>query len=82
MALVLKKKKKKNPPANTGNVGLIPGLERSPGKGNILQYSCLGNPMDRATSWATVHVVSRVRHNLTTNQQQYCTAQRNIVTVL
>ena len=33
---VKKKKKKKNPTANTGNVGLIPGLERSPGKGNIL----------------------------------------------
>ena len=41
----------KNPPANTrdtGDAGLIPGLERSPGEGhgNPLQYSCLGNPMD------------------------------------
>ena len=36
----------KNPPANVGDVGLIPGLERSPGEGNgnPLQYSCLGNP--------------------------------------
>ena len=42
----------KNPPANaqaTGDVGLIPGLGRSPGgiNGNPFQYSCLQNPMDR-----------------------------------
>ena len=42
----------KNPPANagdTGDVGLIPGLGRSLGgrNSNPLQYSCLGNPMDR-----------------------------------
>ena len=39
----------KNLPANAGDVGLIPGSRRSPGKGNgdPLQYSCLGNPMDR-----------------------------------
>ena len=34
---------------NAGDAGLIPGSERSPGEGddNSLQYSCLGNPMDR-----------------------------------
>ena len=39
----------KNPPANAGDTGSIPGLGRSPGDGNgsPLQYSCLGNPMDR-----------------------------------
>ena len=40
----------KNPPANAGDVGSIPGrLGRSPegGNGNPLQYSFLGNPMDR-----------------------------------
>ena len=39
----------KNLPASTGNTGLIPGLERSPGEGNsnLFQYPCLGNPMDR-----------------------------------
>ena len=39
----------KNLPANAGDVGLIPGLGRSPGEenGNLLQYSCLGNPMAR-----------------------------------
>ena len=38
----------KNPPANVGDMILIPGLERSPGDGtgNPLQYSCLGNPID------------------------------------
>ena len=39
----------KNPPANTGDKGSVPGLGRSPaeGNGNPLQYSCLGNSMDR-----------------------------------
>ena len=49
----------KNPPANAGEAGLIPGLGRSPGggNGNPLQYSCLGNPMDRGAWLATVHGV-------------------------
>ena len=39
----------KNLSANAGNEGLIPGWGRSPGEGNgnLLQYSCLENPMDR-----------------------------------
>ena len=51
----------KNPPANAGDVGLIPGSGRSPGEGNgnPLQYSCLGNPMDREAWWATVHGVTK-----------------------
>ena len=50
----------KNLPANAGDVGSIPGLERSPGegKGNPLQYSCLENFMDRGSWWATVHRVT------------------------
>ena len=38
----------KNPPANGGDVGLIPESGRPPGGGNSnpLQYSCLDNPMD------------------------------------
>ena len=45
---------------NAGDPGSIPGLERSPGEGhgNPLQYSCLENPMDRGTCWATVHGVT------------------------
>ena len=47
----------KNLPAFTGDTESSPGLGRSPGerKRNPLQYSCLGNHMDRATWWATVH---------------------------
>ena len=39
----------KNPPANSGDVGSIPGSRRSPGEGNgnSFQYSCLGNPMNK-----------------------------------
>ena len=39
----------KNPPANAGDTISIPGLGRSPreGNGNPVQYTCLGNPMDR-----------------------------------
>ena len=33
------------------------------GNGNLLQYSCLKNPMDRGDWWATVHGVPRVQHN-------------------
>ena len=46
---------------NAGDLGLIPGSERSPGEGNgnPLQYSCLGNPMDRGAWWATVHGVTK-----------------------
>ena len=46
----------KNPPANLGDLSLIPGSGRSPGEGNgnPLQYSCLENPMDRGAWWATV----------------------------
>ena len=42
-------KKKKNLPAKTGDLGLKPGLGRSPGFGNgtPIQYTCLGNPIDR-----------------------------------
>ena len=54
----------KNPPANAGGPGSIPGSGRSPegGNGNPLQYSCQDNPMDRKAWWATVHRVTRVRH--------------------
>ena len=50
----------KNLPANAGDIGLIPGLGRYPGggNGNPLQYSCLGNPMNRGTSRATVYRIS------------------------
>ena len=45
---------------SAGDPGLIPRMGRSPGEGNgnPLQYSCLGNPMDRGAWWATVHGVT------------------------
>ena len=44
-----------------GDAVLIPGLGRSPeeGNGNLLQYSCLGNPMDREAWWTAVHGVTK-----------------------
>ena len=53
---------------NAGDLGLIPDSGRSAGEGNgyPLQCSCLENPMDRGEWQATVHVVTRVRHNLAT----------------
>ena len=46
---------------NVGDLGLIPGLGRSPGggHGNPLQYSCLENPMDRGAWRATVQGVTK-----------------------
>ena len=54
----------KNPPDSAGDsrgMGLIPGLGRSPGEGNsnVLQYSCLENPMGREAWRATVHGVTK-----------------------
>ena len=44
-----------------GNPGLIPGLGRPPAEGNdnSLQYSCLGNPLDRGAWWATLHGLAK-----------------------
>ena len=46
---------------NMGDLGLKHGSTRSPGEGNSnpLQYSCLGNLMNRGAWWATVHVVAK-----------------------
>ena len=62
----------KNPPGNTGAMDLIPGLGRSPeeGNGNSLQYSCLGNSMDRGAWWATVHG-SQKRHDCTLGNHSF-----------
>ena len=60
----------KNLPASAGDikdVGSIPGLGRLPGEGdgNLLQYSCLENPMDREAWQATLHGVSKSRTEVT-----------------
>ena len=54
----------KNSPANTrdtGDMGSIPRWAISPGvgDGNLLQNSCLENPMDRGAWWPTVHGVAK-----------------------
>ena len=54
----------RNPPANaadTRDAASTAGLGRSPGVGNsnLLQFSCLKNPLDRGAWWATVHRVTK-----------------------
>ena len=54
----------KNPPANAKDArdsGSIPGSGKSPGggNGNLLQYPCLGNPMDRGAWQVTTHGVAK-----------------------
>ena len=71
----------KNPPANAEDMGLIPGLGRSPGvgNGNPLQYSCLTNPMGRGALWATVHRVAKSRtwlsNRTTATLAAYCPSE-------
>ena len=50
-----------NPPVNAGDAGSIPasGISSGEGNGNPLQYSCLGNPMDRGTWQAIFHGVAK-----------------------
>ena len=56
----------KDPPATAGDVGSIPGSGRSSGEGNgnLLQYSCLGNPKDRGAWQAVVHGVTKSQTQL------------------
>ena len=56
----------KNLPANAGDLGSIPGLGRSlgEGNGNLLQYSCLDNPMDRGAWRATLHPITKSQAQL------------------
>ena len=55
----------KEPTCNVGDLGLISGLERSPGeqKGYPLQYSYLENSIDGGAWQTTVHRVARVKHD-------------------
>ena len=63
VAQMVKKKKKKNLPANAGNAVSVPGSGRCPeeGNGNPFQYSCQDNPMNRGAWWATVCGVAESR---------------------
>ena len=57
--------------SNAGDAGLIPGSRRSPGEGNgnPLQYSCLGNPLDRGAGQAAVHGARKESDTTATKQQ-------------
>ena len=76
----------KNPPTNAGNMGLIPGSERSPGEGNgnPLQYSCLKNLMDRGALWSACSPwgCKRIQHDLVTKEQPLFSAPFTEETVL
>ena len=63
----------KNPAADAGDLGSIPRSGRSPGEGNgdLLQYSCLGNPTDRGPWWATAHGVAESDTARVTEQQYW-----------
>ena len=63
----------KEPTCNIGDTGSVPGLGRSPGGGNDnpLQYSCLGNPVDRGNWWDySPQDCKRVGHGSATRQEQ------------
>ena len=82
MALVIK-----NLPANAGDVrdpGLVPGLGRSPGEGtgNPLQDSCLENPVDRGTWWATVRRAAKDQTQLKSLSTHECRAYPQKVDIL
>ena len=70
-----------NPPANAGDMDLIPGSGRSTGggNGNPLQYFCLENPMDRGAWWVTVHGVSKSGTRLSDWAQGRSKATREIM---
>ena len=71
----------KNLPSNAGDIrdmGLIPGLGRSPGEGHgyPLQYSCLDNPVDRGAWWAMAY---RITNSWTQLKQLSTHAQRHYI---
>ena len=77
----------KNLPANAGDMGdagSISGLGRSLGRGNYkpLQYTCLGNPMDRGARWAIVHEAAKESDMTATNNTLKCLGKSGIVIVL
>ena len=69
----------KNPSANTGDTGSIPGLRRPPGEGNgnPLQYSCLENPMDGGS---LVGYSPRGRKESDTTERLHLTSKRSLHT--
>ena len=58
---------------HAGDMGLVPGLGRSPGEGNgnPLQYSCLGNSMNRGVWWAVDHGIAKGRTRLSVTATKF-----------
>ena len=74
----------KSPSANAGDASSVPGLGRSPGggNGNLIQYSCLGNPMGGKAWWALVHGVTKSQTRLSDwTHKQYSTVRVRIICV-
>ena len=63
----------KNMPVNSGDIDWVPGLQRSPGEGNgnLHQYSCLGNTVDRGARQATIHGVAKSQTRLSNQKQEH-----------
>ena len=73
-----------NTERNAGDPGLTPGLGKSPGErhDNLLQYSCLENPMDRGAWWAVVHGVAKSRTWLSNAFIAYPSSKNKVYGVL
>ena len=76
----------KNPPAKAGDgrdTGSVSGSERSPeeGNGNPLQYSSLGNPMNRGAWWAADNGLAKIRTQLSTHTHPTTTPRTEIFAV-
>ena len=71
----------KKPPAKAGDTSSIPRLGRSSGEanGNPLQYSCLGNPMDRRAWQVTVHGVEKKGRTRLSNETAKITTTKDVV---
>ena len=73
--------------SNAGDVGSIPGSERSPGggNGNPLQYACLGNPMNRGAWQAAVPGVAKSQTRLSTHVHKHthvCNTAKQVIGIL
>ena len=74
----------KNPPASAGDLGLIPGWGKSPGRGHATCSSILAwrIPMDREAWWGTVHRVAKSQTRLKRLSTHSCTHARSVKHVL
>ena len=74
---------------NVGDVGSVPGLERSSGRGHPLQYSCLGNPHGQRRLVGYSHLVAKsqtrlstARHGTATSQFWICFGKCNVLKMM